>query len=688
MRKVFALLSLLIAASLILAACGTPQPAEPQTIVQTVIVEGTPKVVVVTPTPEAPKPVVLKSKDPKTFLQVVFGEPETLDPALAYDTASGEVVMNVYEPLVFYKGIYTDQFEGLLAESWEISPDGKTYTFKIRKGVKFHEGQDLTPEDVAYTFQRGLLYGGHAGPQWLLAEPFFGTGIDDVTLLVDPKGNLVDDRDALKAADPALLKAACEKVVNAIVADEQNWTVTMTLAQPWGPFIPTIAQTWGGIMDKDWTIANGGWDGSCDTWQNYYNEPSESNPFSTKMNGTGAFKFDHWTPGEEVVLVRNDNYWREPAKLERIVTKFVNEWGTRFAMMQTGDADAVAVPAENRVQMDALVGEIVIFDVAKNEYLPPQEVCGFDSSKLGVEKFTICKPGEKGNGLPLRLYIGRPGLSRTDLFLNFNVAESSNYVGSGKLDGNGIPRDFFSDLNIRKAFAYCFDWETYINDVFDGEAIQSPVIPLAGMPGYEADFPVYSYDKAKCEEYFKKADVDKDGIPAGEDPEGDVWTTGFRLQALYNQGNTTRQTISEILAGNLAGVNNKFVVETVGLPWPTFLRTIRNKEAPYFVSGWVEDIHDPHNWYVPYMLGTYAGRQNLPAELKEQFRELINKGVSETDPAKRHAIYKELNQLFYDNVPTILLAVATSHGFEQRWVKGVVLNPMHFGWYYYPMYKE
>ena len=64
--------------------------------------------------------------------------------------------------------------------------------------------------------------------------------------------------------------------------------------------------------------------------------------------------------------------------------------------------------------------------------------------------------------------------------------------------------------------------------------------------------PVYTYDPAKCEEEFKLADVDKDGIPAGEDPEGDVWTTGFRLQALYNQGNTTRQVVSEILAGNLA----------------------------------------------------------------------------------------------------------------------------------------
>lgn len=274
------------------------------------------------------------------------------------------------------------------------------------------------------------------------------------------------------------------------------------------------------------------------------------------------------------------------------------------------------------------------------------------------------------------------------MFLNFNVAEGSNYIGSGQLDGNGIPPEFFSDVHIRRAFAYCFDWDVYISDVFDGEAVQSPVVPLVGMPGYQADMPIYSYDPVKCENEFKQADLDNDGTPAGNDPEGDVWTTGFRLQALYYQGNTSRQTIAEILANNIASINNLFVIETVGLPWPTFLRTIRNRQASYFVSNWGEDIHDPHNWYVPYLIGTYALDQSLPQDLKSQFKELINQGVAETDPTARQAIYEQLNKLFYDEVPTILLAVTTSHDFEQRWVKGTVLNPIFPGYYFYPMYKE
>ncbi|MEW6239979.1 MAG: ABC transporter substrate-binding protein [Chloroflexota bacterium] len=679
MRKLFALLSLLVVASMMLSACG-PTATEP-------VAPAEPGAPEATAAPEEPMGAPT-SPDPTTFVQAVIGEPETLDPALAYETAGGEIIQNVYETLVFYDGEATDKFVPMLAESWEVSDDGSVYTFHIRSGVKFHDGADLTASDVAYSFQRGLLFGGYSGPQWLLAEPFFGIGVDDISIVVDGEGACADDRECLSALPAEDLLAACEKVTGAIVADDAAGTVTMTLAQAWGPFLATIAQTWGSAMDKDWVVANGGWDGDCATWQNFYAEPSESDPFTTIMNGTGPFMLDHWTQGEELVLVRNDNYWREPAKLERVVTKSVDEWGTRFAMLQAGDADYADVPSENRSQMDALVGSMRVFDLAAGSYAEDVEVCAYDASAQGQAKFTACAAGETGTGGPFRLYIGRPSIVSQDLFMTFNIAESSNYVGSGTLDGNGIPLDFFSDIHIRKAFAYCFDWDVYISDVFEGEAVQQPVLARQGMPGYEGDAPVYTYDAAQCEAEFKAADLDKDGIAAGDDPEGDVWTTGFRLQALYNQGNTSRQVVSEILSSNIAAVNELFVIETVGLPWPTFLRTLRASEAPYFVSGWLEDIHDPHNWYQPYMLGTYASRQKLPADLKAQFSDILDRGVAATDPAERQTIYEEANALYYEQVPTILLATATSHGFEQRWVKGSILNPIFPGFYFYTMYEE
>jgi ABC-type transport system substrate-binding protein len=88
------------------------------------------------------------------------------------------------------------------------------------------------------------------------------------------------------------------------------------------------------------------------------------------------------------------------------------------------------------------------------------------------------------------------------------------------------------------------------------------------------------------------------------------------------------------------------------------------------------------------MVGTYAGRQVLPEELLTQFNDILDRGIAATDPEERQAIYEEANALYYETVPTLLLATATSHAFEARYVQGTVLNPIFFGPYFYTMWKE
>ncbi len=358
------------------------------------------------------------AKNPDTYTYVtIAGGPDTFDPALAYDTASGEVIQNTMETLVFYDGESAATFRPQLATEWTISEDGLVYTFNIREGVKFHEGGDLTPEDVAYTFQRGLLQGGYVSAQLLLAEPFFGVGLDDISMIVD-EGASADDRELMAANDPAVLVAACEKVKAAIVADDAAGTVTMTLAQPWGPFLATLANSWGSIMDKEWVIENGGWDGTCETWQNYYAMTSAEDPFSKIINGTGPFKLDYWTEGEEVSLVRNDDYWAGAAPLARVLIKEVGEFGTRFSMLQAGDADAIVVPAAYRTQVDPFVGEISIWDSTTTLMGPIQNVCAVDTNKLKLERFTLCDtPSEQ----PFRVLYGQPGLYLDVILFNFGI---------------------------------------------------------------------------------------------------------------------------------------------------------------------------------------------------------------------------------------------------------------------------
>jgi len=357
------------------------------------------------------------AKNPDVFTVMTTGSPDTFDPALSYDTASGEIVQNVYETLVFYDGVSTSEYVPQLASEYSVSDDGTVWTFKIREGVKFHEGGDLTASDVAYSFQRGLLQGGYSSPQWMLAEPFLGVGNDDITMIVD-EGASADDREALMANDPAVLKAACETVMSKIVADDATGTVTMTLAQPWGPFLGTIANGWGSIMDKEWVIEKGGWDGSCDTWQNYYGMVSADDPFTTIANGTGPFKLDYWTQGEEVSLLRNDNYWGTPAALKQVLIKDVPEFGTRFAALKAGDADVIFVPRENATQVDPMVSVAKFYDAETNKYLDDQNICTIDTTILGKGRFEVCA---EANDRPLRLYYGLPALSQDVLLFTFLV---------------------------------------------------------------------------------------------------------------------------------------------------------------------------------------------------------------------------------------------------------------------------
>jgi ABC-type transport system substrate-binding protein len=364
------------------------------------------------------------SKDDTTFTYATIGDALTMDPAWAYDTSSAEIIQNVYETLIFYDGEQPAKFVPMLADSWDVSADSKTYTFHLHPGVKFANGDPMTASDVAYSFERGILQGGSSSPQWLMTEAFLGSSVNDIAEVIDPTGALDDDQANLAKADPAKLTAACQKVVGAFKADDNANTVTMTLAQPWGPFLPTIAQTWGAVIDQKWAMANKTWDGSCADWTKYYSVTDQTDPLTKVMNGTGPFVLDHWTAGQEIVLTANPTYWGGQANkqpiLKRVVVQDIPEWSTRFAELQAGDADIVDVDVANRSQVDTMVGQMQVYDATTNTFGPLQQVCGYDSTKLAVAQFKVCPAGTNGTGA-FTLFIGQPLLEMDVIIYNFNI---------------------------------------------------------------------------------------------------------------------------------------------------------------------------------------------------------------------------------------------------------------------------
>lgn len=676
-KAVWFVVSMLVIASMVLTSCApapTPAPTQAPAAAPTKAPAAQPTAAPAQPTKapaptQAPAPTAVppteipagtKSKDPTTMNEQSYGDPETLDPAHDYETAGSQKLQNIYEGLVAYAGADPNKFVPKLAEA---IPDpvptkdgGVQYVWKIKDGVKFHNGDAMTAEDVAFSFWRTLLVNDNsADPGFLLSEAFFTNPtsknpMDDATELVDPSGKLVSDVEALKKVAPAKLEAACEKVKSAIQFDNASRTVTMTLDHPWGPFMASLVSNWAYVTDKKWVAENGEWDGDCKTWQNFYGITSENQKLRDKTNGTGPYMLEKWTPGEQFSLVAFPDYWGPKPKINRWVEKLVNEFGTRFAALQAGDADLIAVgSAADWVQMDTLV----------------KDDCDINTGE--------CKPMNPANpnGI-LRRYLNRPNVNRTDIQYNWKVAEGSPFIGSGKLDGQGIPPDFFKDEHVRKAFNYCFDYETYIKDVEAGEGVPSQALSLPGQLGYEGS-PNYTYDLQKCADELKASTwTSADGKS--------LWDTGFYMQLAYNAGNTGRQAIAEILAASLQQVNPNFFISPVAMPWPAFLQARRASKFAISSVGWQQDINDPHNWYVPYLLGTYASQMNIPAEVKASYQDLITQGVAETDPAKRAEIYKQLNQKVYDLALYAILPMATNRRYEplylNGWFDGLTKNPM------------
>jgi peptide/nickel transport system substrate-binding protein len=672
-KKWFAISSILIIVSMILAAC------QPQTIIETVVVtevverEGETVIetqiveVEVTPTPEPEESMPSLSevspefKNPDTYVVITgAGEQETMDPAWMYDTASSSIATNIYEGLVFFNRERTDEFIPALATDWEISEDGTTWTFNIRDGVSFHQGGTLEPHDIAYTNHRALLQGRIDGPHWMTYDAFFGpeyalASINDFAAALIGAETFED----LSDAD---LVSVCEAVQGAIVADDEAGTVTYNLAQstPW--FLALLSQSFlGGVTDQEWMVENGAWDGDCATWENWANPAAQDSILFNQANGTGPYMLDHWTPGEETVLVAFEDYWRSepmwedgpsgPASINRVVIKDISEWGTRLAMFEAGDADHIYVPAQFRPQLEPYYNT----------------TCYDDGS---------CEVGNPDGYIQAYRDLPQPAITPAQLNWNISVEGGNPYVGSGVLDGNGITPDFFSDIHVRRALNYCFDFDAMINDALAGDGIQAQGPIPAGMMGYrEGEDPLYHFDLAMCEQEFKQADVDKDGIPAGEDDD-DIWTLGFYFQMAYNTGNDTRRLTSEILKAGLEAVNPNFNVSVVGLPWPVLLNSRRAGRLPIYVGGWLEDYHDPHNWVHPFLhsAGAYGRIVNMPPEIAAEFDNLILQGATLTTVEERRPIYEELQLKAQEEAVNVWeYQVLTRYHF-QEWIKGFYFN--------------
>lgn len=590
-------------------------------------------------------------KNPDSIILVTIGGPETIDPHWSYDTASGEVIYNLYDNLINYNGESTSEFLPMLStkvpsvENGLIKDDGLTYIFPIREGVKFHNGDVLTPEDVVYSIKRGLVFDRAGGPMWMLFEPLLAThsieetavelaGVENYSDLFengDPRGELKSNY------KNAMVKVITDYVDKVVEVDGNN--VIFHLAQPYGPFLNILAHSggWAAIIDKKWAIEQGAWDGKADTWWKYHDPENEKDPLYKIENGTGPFVLKKWVPEEIVMFERFDDYWQGPAKIKNAQIKSVNEWTTRKLMLQAGDADIAYVPIQYLSEVKGLEGVRII------ENLPSL------SNVVSMWPWTI-------------------------------NAEGNTYIGSGKLDGKGIPPDFFSDIHVRRGFSYLFPYKIFITKIAKGQAIRNPGPIIKGILGFSDDpslFYEFSLLKAKAE--FEQA------------WDGQLWEKGFEFSIFYNEGNDTRKAISDMLATYAKMINPKFKLTSVGVQWSAYLKAFLTEKLPIFTIGWLADYPDPHNW-APVYMGSKGDYSSMFGEAYREFARknvdpLLDKALKETDTEKRAALYKELTQIAHDQAISLYVYQPIGHHVERTWVQGWYYNPIRPGVDFYSLSK-
>ena len=222
----------------------------------------------------------------------LWQEPPTLDPHEAGDVTSAGVLVEVFSGLVTLNTSL--QVAPDLAERWDVSEDGLTYTFHLRSNARFHDGKPVTAEDVKFSIERAT--------DTETQSPEVSAYLDDIVGVL-PK-----------------LAGQADEVTGVRVIDARTIEITIDAPKPY--FLAKLTYPTSFVLDRE-------------------NLESEGDDWVFKPNGTGPFKLAEYRVGQIIVLERNEHYYRGPALLDRV--ELILSGGSAMAMYENGEIDITGV---------------------------------------------------------------------------------------------------------------------------------------------------------------------------------------------------------------------------------------------------------------------------------------------------------------------------------------------------------
>ena len=282
-----------------------------------------------------------------TFTYALNQEPESFDPAVTTYAVTNKVNINVFDPLIWQAPDLS--YTPGLAEAYEVSVDGKAFTFHLRKDVKFHDGTPLNADAVKFSWDR----------------------------IVNPE---TKSKTALNQLGP---------FTQAVVVDE--FTVRAEFSEPYAPFLDAASQSYCAPVSPT-AVQKFGTD------------------FAHNLVGTGPYMFKEWIDRDHITLVKNPDYnWapaifehQGPAYLDEIVFKFIVDDATRVGTLQSGETDGIdSVPPKDVASfmddpdayqvLNAAVPGIPNLLAINTERPPTNELAVRQALNYGLDKDTIIK---------------------------------------------------------------------------------------------------------------------------------------------------------------------------------------------------------------------------------------------------------------------------------------------------------
>jgi ABC-type transport system substrate-binding protein len=579
------------------------------------------------------------------------------DPVTAGDVATANHVSNVYEGLLEYhylKRPYTVVpvlcEEVPTVENGGVSADGLTYTFKIKRGVYFHDdpcfpdgkGREINAHDFVYSFKRNLDAALDLQGDWVYKDHVLGAQqfMDLAARYHDP-------------LDPSRKKLYAVNVPGFQALDDRTFQIK--LSQPYPQLLWVLTMPYGFVVPHE---AVEYYDGA-----KHAGERAPRPLFRNRPVGTGPWILKEWRFGYKVEYVRNPKYkhMTYPTEGEEIVEEVRQPDGTVTKQIRKVDLEAGLLKDAGRAL--PICDRMIAYDIREPAAAWRLFLTG-DLASSGISRDYFDKvvttnldltPDLQARGIRL--------FKRAQMFtlytgINFN----DPVMGRGE-----TPEQSEKNKKLRQAVACALDQERLIKVLVNGRAIPAtgPVPP--GVPGHLKPPYAFAYNPERAKQLLAEA-----GYPDGKGPDGK------RLRLTLENGSagsTDARQSAELHKEMLAAIG--IDLEVRSWSWTEFLRRAKSGSVQMFQLGWVIDYPDAQNFLQLFYGPNKSPGPNSTNYQNDEFDKLYQQIISMPDSPERTEIYERMSRIVVDDVAWIMGNYPLVFGLVQGWYENY--KPHDFG---------